>query len=547
MAPCVTPSCTASPPAVARDQGPPAVAAGPSRADRPQIALPRASLCRLARSPVFDADALWSLARVGEPSLARRRSRPWSASASPRWRKPQPQQPYLLSTLGGRPRRLTGAGDRTTPALEPRGDQIAFIAKRHSDSWADAEPQLYLIAPTAAGPPRRRAAHRHPGPSKVVPGRPAHRLCRLGLAELKHAAQGPRMQVERERKDSATSPTTRSTAGGTTTSPGPRTAPACARHRHGPRARPLRRHDARTRPHGPQRRCLRHRPDGPAPGLRFRPRSRTRLRGTALRWPRSVRSRQHRVLLQDNDCTSTPSYSHSGRYLAFPREPSDLRPRHNQLGVATFTATGPSAAPPGTATSPRRCIGHLKTTPSSLPPKKGRRHHLADQLPAARWTACAVAATSAPLTQAQTCVVQHDSLHHPPRLSVLTDEGPRRIEHFNDALLARHHFGEARSDGWKAPWVCRPGSSSRPFRPAPQVPVLHLIHGGPTPALVTAGTGAGNLQAFAAQGCVVACVPATTVRPASAMPSSTASPTAGPSWVAGHRGHHDVAAAAALG
>ncbi len=55
---------------------------------------------------------------------------------------------WLLSTLGGTPRSLTQAGDKDSqPQWSPRGDQIAFVAKREQEGCRDEESQLYVIAP----------------------------------------------------------------------------------------------------------------------------------------------------------------------------------------------------------------------------------------------------------------------------------------------------------------------------------------------------------------------------------------------------------------
>eukprot|EP01137_Pigoraptor_chileana_P001367 Opistho-2@38903 len=55
---------------------------------------------------------------------------------------------YLLSTLGGEPRRLTSAGDKDgQPQWSPKGDAIAFVARREQEGSKDEEAQLYVIAP----------------------------------------------------------------------------------------------------------------------------------------------------------------------------------------------------------------------------------------------------------------------------------------------------------------------------------------------------------------------------------------------------------------
>lgn len=54
----------------------------------------------------------------------------------------------LLSMLGGAPRVLTSCGTKDgQPRWSPRGDRIAFVARRDQQGAKDDEPQLYLIAP----------------------------------------------------------------------------------------------------------------------------------------------------------------------------------------------------------------------------------------------------------------------------------------------------------------------------------------------------------------------------------------------------------------
>lgn len=53
---------------------------------------------------------------------------------------------WLLSTLGGAPRRLTHCGDKDgQPRWSPKGDRIAFIAKREQQGKKDETAQLYVI------------------------------------------------------------------------------------------------------------------------------------------------------------------------------------------------------------------------------------------------------------------------------------------------------------------------------------------------------------------------------------------------------------------
>ena len=103
----------------------------------------------MKKTKAFGVDELWALDRIGEPSLSpdgaqavagvTRHSMATNKAQSSLW---------LFSTLGGAPRRLTEAGEKDgNPQWSPRGDLIAFTAKREQGGAKDEEAQLYVIAP----------------------------------------------------------------------------------------------------------------------------------------------------------------------------------------------------------------------------------------------------------------------------------------------------------------------------------------------------------------------------------------------------------------
>jgi dipeptidyl aminopeptidase/acylaminoacyl peptidase len=103
----------------------------------------------MAKKKPITVDDLWRIERVGNPSLSpdgaqavaavTRHTMDDNKSASSLW---------LLSTLGGAPRQLTQCGDKDgQPRFGPRGDLVAFTAKREQGGHKDDEPQLYVIAP----------------------------------------------------------------------------------------------------------------------------------------------------------------------------------------------------------------------------------------------------------------------------------------------------------------------------------------------------------------------------------------------------------------
>ncbi len=97
----------------------------------------------------IDVDTLWQFQRIGSLALAPDGMRAVCAVATPSMDDNTTRSAlWLLSTSGGAPRALTHCGSRDgQPAWSPRGDSIAFVARREQQGRKDATPQLYLIAP----------------------------------------------------------------------------------------------------------------------------------------------------------------------------------------------------------------------------------------------------------------------------------------------------------------------------------------------------------------------------------------------------------------
>ncbi len=107
-------------------------------------------------------DDLWALDRIGEPSLSPDGRLVAVAVTAPSMKHNKSASGlWLLSTQGDAPRRLTHAGDKDAhPCFSPRGDLIAFTAKREQEGSKDEESQIYVIAHDG-GEARRVGRHRH--------------------------------------------------------------------------------------------------------------------------------------------------------------------------------------------------------------------------------------------------------------------------------------------------------------------------------------------------------------------------------------------------
>ena len=483
----------------------------------------------MSKKKPFGIEDLWQVERLGAPSLAPDSAQAVASlgtysmadnkSSSALW---------LLSMLGGAPRRLTSCGDKDgAPRWSPDGQQIAFIAKREQEGKKDETPQLYLIAPD--GGEAVRAA-------EVATGVDAFRWCPDGRRllfvswvwpELKGAkAQAKQHKAFKERKES-----------GYVTSE--------SQHRHWDRNLPMGRvahlhllepaRDGKAATQrdlfegsayeltraDPDHNSFAISPDGKHAVFAFDPAPEKRSDGRFALAEIELRSGAVRVLVKNADWDfGAPVYSPDGRRIAaIASHQGNKHTMPAQLVTidrATRKWDVASAAWDHEVHAPL----HWDSEGQSIlftAEQQGRAHlwrfHLkerrAEVVVAGGWVNAFDAAAGSIVTLA-------DSALHPARLHahVAGEEKPRRIEHFNDELLAAFSFGRveemwikgAAAKGRKPDdvqvWLTYPPR----FDPKKKYPLLHSIHGGPH-------TGPGdnwhyrwNTQVFAAQGYVVASV-----------------------------------------
>ena len=117
----------------------------------------------MPKKSLLTVDDLWKIERVGGVSLSpdgaqavcalTRYDMDANKSASSLW---------LLSTFGGKPRRLTSCGEKDGQAAwSPTGERIAFVARREQEGAKDDSAQLYVIA--ADGGEAQRVSNFAPG------------------------------------------------------------------------------------------------------------------------------------------------------------------------------------------------------------------------------------------------------------------------------------------------------------------------------------------------------------------------------------------------
>ncbi len=466
---------------------------------------------------------LWKLERLGQPSLSPDGAQ--AVTAVSRFAMDDNRSMsslWLLSTLGGAPRLLTSAGEKDgQPRWSPRGDLIAFTAKREQQGSKDKENQLYLIAPDGG------EAHRA---AEVATGVEAFRWCpdgrRVvfvswvwpGLKGVKAQAKAHKDFSERKETGYATSE---------------------SQYRHWDRNLPLGRvarlhllelgaagAPAKVRDlfEGTSYELARAdpgcdhfdiSPDGKRVVFVFDPAAVKRADGRLALAEMDIRSGRTEVLVRDAKWDlSAPRYSPDGQRIAFTAShvglkhtmPAQLALWHreaHQWDVISAEWDHEVHAPLHWEEDGQALLFSAE--------QKGRRHlwhfdiadRRAEVLVAGGWV-------SGFDKVAGTLVTLADSARHPSRVHAhLPGAAAQRIESFNDALLSTLALGEV-EEVWvqgalKDPvqmWLVYPPG----FDARKKHPVLHNIHGGPH-------TGPGdnwhyrwNTQLFAAQGYVVASV-----------------------------------------
>lgn len=153
----------------------------------------------------LDVDTLWQLQRLSGLSLAPDGRAAVVSVATPSMAHNHTRSRlWLLPTDGQAPRPLTSCGSRDgQPAWSPRGDRIAFIARREQEDHKDTTPQLYTIA--ADGGEAQRHSRFGPGIEsfKWLPNGRGVVFCAWVWPDLKGAAaQNKAYQAHAERKES---------------------------------------------------------------------------------------------------------------------------------------------------------------------------------------------------------------------------------------------------------------------------------------------------------------------------------------------------------
>ncbi len=477
----------------------------------------------MPKKKLLDVDTLWRLERLGTPSLSpdgaqavaavTRFSMDDNSASSTLW---------LLSTLGGAPRALTQCGQKDgQPQWSPRGDRIAFVARREQEGAKDEEPQLYLIAPD--GGEAQRAATVATGIEALRWLPDGRRLLFVswvwpGLKGEK--AQAKAMAEFRKRKESgyATSET---------------------QYRHWDHNLPMGREPmlhllepgldgrpARVRnlfegtPYSLQRsepgaNTFDASPDGRRVAFAFDPHPEQRIENRHAIAELDLKSGRIDVILQDADWHfAAPRYSPDGERIAFVAQ-HDAR-KHtapDQLAVwerERHTWDVVSGEWDHAVQAPLLWEDDGQAV-LLMAEQEGRKHLWRFDLPDRRAERVVSGGTLQGFDKrAGVLVTLADAVDHPARLTAhLPGQPPRRIESFNDKVLAGVAMARTEEVWYTGAqdepvqmWLSYPPD----FDPKKKYPILQVIHGGPHTAFGDAFHYRWNVQTFAAQGYVVACV-----------------------------------------
>jgi dipeptidyl aminopeptidase/acylaminoacyl peptidase len=493
---------------------------------------------RSAGSPAtrsFGVDTLWQLERLGAPSLS-----PDGAQAvlpitdfsmdENRSRNSL----LLLSTQGGEPRHLTSCGDKDgQPAWSPRGDRIAFIARREQQGLEDEEAQLYLIAPDGGEARRITTVATGVEGFKWFPdGKRIAFFTWVWPEERGAKAQARRLKQFKERKESAYVTSEMQYRFWDHNLPQGRVVHLCVldlasgkwRDLFEGRSLELSRCDPDSSafdisPDG-RRICFVH---DAAPVKRIENLlSLSEMELSSGRLTTLIDAQGADAL---HDCQA-PRYSPEGECIALltaARGRKDTLPAQ----LAVWQRATPDEVASWSVLS--QAWDHVVEGPLAweedglavlaCAEDRGSRRlwrfDIADRRAEAVYPAPGHSGwVSSYDKRAGTSVVVADSAEHPARAwALLPGQAPRRMERCNDAVLDGYRLGRSRcvdivgalGDSVQLRLTFPPGVD--PARPGSRkLPVLHLIHGGPHSVFGDNWHYRWNQQVFAAQGYVVACV-----------------------------------------
>ena len=472
----------------------------------------------MARKKAITIDDLWQMQRLGAPSLSPDGAQVVCSLGSYSMDENHSRSAlWLLSTLGGAPRQLTQCGEKDgQPAFSPRGDRIAFIAKREQQGHKDETPQLYLI-PADGGEAQRVGA--------VATGVDAFRWCPDGrhivfISWVWPGLKGAKAQAKAHKafKD-------RKVTGYATSQSFYRfwdhfTPEGRVPHLHlmnvdsGKTRDLLAGTDYELQRGDPDAHCFDVSPDGKRLVFAYDPNPEKRTDGRFALAELDIKRGHFETLAQDVGWDfNHPRYSPDGQQLACIASHQALR--HTMPGQLALVLRGQpvdvlSAEWDHEVQAPLLWEADGQAVLLAAE-QKGQRHLWRFDIPDRRAELVVRGGWVQGFDKAAgTLVTVADGADHPARMhSHLPAAAPRRIEAFNDAITARLALGHhevievtgALGDAVQVWLFYPPGFSEKKL-----YPLLQVLHGGPHTCVGDNFHYRWNNALFAAQGQVVALV-----------------------------------------
>ncbi len=474
------------------------------------------------------AEDLWKMERVGALSISPDEAQVVCAVSRYDMESNKGQSSlYLLSTLGGDPRLLTACGEKDgEPQWSPTGELIAFVAKREQQGVKDDAPQLYVIAPD--GGEARRVTTLATGVNGIKwfpDGRRVAFISWVWPEEKTMEAQANRLKAFKDRKESAYVTEEYQYRYWDHNLPEGREP-----HLHVVDVSTGKVTDlflgtgAALRRNDPDASCYDISPDGKHIVFVHDPAAVKRALNEQVLSRVTVATRRIESILSPKGWTlSMPRYSHDGAHLGFVA--ANVGKRHTEPALL---------ATADMATKKWRVVSQRWDTEVSSD-LRWTSDDKAIILRAEEQGCCHLwrfdLATQEPQLLAKggwvqgfdvvgdTAVTMQDCMVHPARVYALhtndSTQAARRLESFNDELLARFRLGSYESisyAGAKAAgqhtqaWIIYPPA----FNARKRYPILHSIHGGPHTASGDTWHYRWNNQVFASgnggQDYIVVCV-----------------------------------------
>jgi dipeptidyl aminopeptidase/acylaminoacyl peptidase len=442
------------------------------------------------RRPITVED-LWAMERLGAPSLSpdgaqavlqvSRYSMDDNSASSALW---------LLSTLGGQPRQLTQCGDKDgAPQFSPRGDCVGFTARRTQQGHKDETAQFYVI-PTDGGEARRVG--------EVATGVEAFRWCPDGTHIVFVSWVWPGLKGAKAQAKALTDFKARKTTGVATSEGLYRYWDHFVPEGRVPHLHRMNLQTGKVQdlfegtPYSldwcdPDANSFDVSPDGKRIVFAFDPLPEKRTDGRFALAELDIKRRRIDVVAQDVGWDfSAPRYSPDGARIAclashqalrhtMPRQLAVLRPGE-PVEVVSAEWDHEVAAPLQWEDDGSAVL--------LLAEQQGQRHLWRFDLADRRAEVLVPGGTVQGFDKAAgTVVTVADAADHPARChALLPGAAPRRIETFNDALMARIQLG--RHEAIRIPgalgdpvqvWLFYPPG----FDAKKKYPLLQVIHGGP--------------------------------------------------------------------